>query len=70
MPQAMAPPFTLTLAGSQPMSLIHRIAWAAKASLISISPGLFAVQPAFARHACSAGTGPMPMIVGSTPAEA
>ncbi len=45
------------------------MAWAAKASLISMRSRSCSVQPAFFKHNCDAGTGPIPIIVGSIPAD-
>src|SRR5690554_383330 len=67
-PRAMAPPFTFTLAVSQPRSRLTEIAWAAKASLASIRSRSSTVQPARSRQRWLAGIGPVPMMVGSTPA--
>src|SRR5476649_1056864 len=67
---AMAPPLTLILLVSQPISLFTAQACAAKASLISIRSRSCADQPARCRHSREAGTGPMPMMVGSSPADA
>src|SRR5512134_551367 len=69
-PSAMAPPLTLTLPVSQPICRLTAIACAANASLISIRSRSFGSQPARARQRLEAGTGPMPMYLGSTPAEA
>src|SRR5205809_8006878 len=69
-PSAMAPPFTLTLAVSQPIWRFTAIACAANASLISIRSRSFGSQPARERQRFDAGTGPMPMYFGSTPADA
>src|SRR5438034_747912 len=66
----MAPPFTLILDVSQPISLLTAQACAANASLISIKSRSAAFQPAFSRQRRDADTGPMPMIDGSTPDEA
>ena len=66
----MAPPLTLIFAVSQPISLFTAQACAAKASLISMRSRSAGFQPAFSRQRCDAGTGPMPMIAGSTPADA
>src|SRR6185436_7738341 len=46
------------------------MACAANASLISIRSRSFGSQPARDRQRLEAGTGPMPMYLGSTPAEA
>src|SRR5690606_19130913 len=67
-PMAMAPPFTFTLAVSQPMSRLTEMAWAANASLASMRSRSAAVQPARSRQRWLAGIGPVPMMVGSTPA--
>src|SRR5712691_8839627 len=69
-PCAIAPPLTLILLVSQPISLLTAQACAANASLISIRSRSAGLQPAFSRHRREAGTGPMPMIEGSTPEEA
>src|SRR3982074_2775553 len=66
----MAPPLTLILLVSQPISLLTAQACAANASLISIKSRSAAFQPAFSRHRRDADTGPMPMIDGSTPDDA
>src|SRR5258708_5818297 len=67
-PIAIAPPLTLTLAVSQPRSLLTAQACAAKASLASIKSRSPMLQPAFFSAAREAGIGPVPMILGSTPA--
>src|ERR1700733_3906219 len=67
-PIAIAPPLTLTLAVSQPRSLLTAQACAAKASLASIRSRSPMLQPAFLSAAREAGIGPVPMIFGSTPA--
>mmetsp|Transcript_30700 Transcript_30700/g.73591 ORF Transcript_30700/g.73591 Transcript_30700/m.73591 type:complete len:229 (-) Transcript_30700:495-1181(-) len=69
-PIAMAPPLTLTLAGSQPMPLFTLSACAAKASLASTRSRSSCFHPAFPSAAFTAGIGPVPMIFGSTPAAA
>src|SRR6267378_2593578 len=69
-PSAMAPPFTFTLPVSQPICRFTAIACAAKASLISIKSRSFGSHPARDRQRLDAGTGPIPMYFGSTPAEA
>src|SRR5436305_9247824 len=66
----MAPPLTLTLAGSQPRSLLTAQACAAKASLASTRSRSSTDQPAFFNASRLAGIGPVPMIAGSTPAVA
>ena len=65
-PMAMAPPLTLTLLVSQPISLLTAQACAAKASLISSRSRSCGFQPARCSAFCDAGTGPMPMIDGSS----
>src|SRR2546426_1218704 len=67
-PRAIAPPLTLTLAGSQPRSLFTAQACAAKASLASTRSRSSAFQPPFLSAAREDGIGPVPMIAGSTPA--
>ena len=66
-PMAIAPPLTLTLLVSQPISLFTAQACAAKASLISSKSRSAAFQPARASALVEAGTGPMPMMAGSSP---
>src|SRR5271169_5358268 len=65
---AIAPPLTLTLEVSQPRSLLTAQACAANASLASIRSRSPMLQPAFFSAAREAGIGPVPMILGSTPA--
>src|SRR2546430_13153040 len=67
-PIAIAPPLTLTLPVSQPRSLLTAQACAANASLASIKSRSAMFQPAFFSAAREAGIGPVPMILGSTPA--
>ena len=67
-PMAMAPPLTLTLAGSRPSSRTTLSDWAAKASLLSIRSRSETFQPAFSSAFWVAGIGPVPMISGGTPA--
>mmetsp|Transcript_39174 Transcript_39174/g.101311 ORF Transcript_39174/g.101311 Transcript_39174/m.101311 type:complete len:288 (+) Transcript_39174:65-928(+) len=67
-PIAMAPPFTLTFAGSQPISLFTARACAAKASFASMMSRSLTVHPALSRHFFEAGMGPVPITFGSTPA--
>src|SRR5262249_40127825 len=69
-PRAIAPPLTLIRLVSQPISLLTAHACAANASLISIRSRSAAFQPAFSRQRRDAGTGPMPIIDGSTPDDA
>jgi hypothetical protein len=63
-PMAMAPPLTLTLLVSQPISWCTAQAWAAKASLISSRSRSAGFQPARSSALRLAGTGPMPMMAG------
>src|SRR5262249_46248286 len=60
-PMAIAPPLTLTLLVSQPISLCTAQACAAKASLISSRSRSAGFQPARSSALRAAGTGPMPM---------
>ena len=69
-PMAMAPPLTLTMSVSQPMSLLTAQACAAKASLASTRSRSSTLQPAFSSALRDAGIGPVPMSAGSTPAVA
>src|SRR6201981_1633482 len=64
----MAPPLTFTLSVSQPRSLFTAQACAAKASLASTRSRSPTFQPAFLSAAREDGIGPVPMILGSTPA--
>ena len=64
---AIAPPLTLTLSMSRPMSLTKRRTTAAKASLISTRSRSSTVRPALASALREAGAGPVSMIVGSEP---
>src|SRR5215471_21310901 len=66
-PSAIAPPLTLIFDVSQPISLLTAQACAANASLISNTSRSAGFQSAFASALLEAGTGPMPMIFGSTP---
>src|SRR5258708_32521919 len=66
----MAPPFTLTLAGSQPRSLFTAQACAANASFASLRSRSQIGQPALLTAARDAGIGPEPITAGSTPAVA
>ena len=69
-PMAIAPPFTFTFSGSSPSS---RMTWRlceAKASFSSTRSRSPASTPARASTLRTAGTGPMPMTRGSTPATA
>ena len=63
---AIAPPFTLTLLVSQPISSLTAQACAANASLISSRSRSCGFQPARSSAFLDAGTGPMPMIAGSS----
>src|SRR6185503_4461538 len=63
-------PLTLIFFVSQPISLLTAQACAANASLISIRSRSAGFHPAFSSARRDDGTGPMPMIDGSTPDEA
>src|ERR1035438_198830 len=67
-PSAMAPPFTLTLLRSSPSSFSTARYCAAKASFTSIRSMSSSFSPAFFSAMRVDGTGPEPMILGSTPA--
>jgi Kef-type K+ transport system membrane component KefB len=69
-PIAIAPPFTLTSSGSSLSSSMTAMACAANASLTSARPRLSLCHPALASSRVSAGTGPIPMKSGWTPADA
>src|SRR5207253_1304062 len=69
-PIAMAPPRTFTFSGLALSTLMTASAWAAKASLISIRSMSSSLSPARSSALCVAGTGPMPITDGSTPATA
>ena len=66
-PREMAPPLTLTLLMSKCSSRATAMDCAANASLASIRSISSTVRPAFFSAARVAGTGPTPMILGSTP---
>mmetsp|Transcript_21395 Transcript_21395/g.59506 ORF Transcript_21395/g.59506 Transcript_21395/m.59506 type:complete len:240 (+) Transcript_21395:573-1292(+) len=68
-PMAIALPWTLVLSMSRFSSLAHAKNCAAKASLISTRSTSFSSDksPAFESASRIAGTGPMPMILGSHP---
>ena len=66
-PSAIAPPFGLTFSSSSPSSSITASACAANASLSSITPISSSERPLRSSTLRTAGTGPMPMIAGSTP---
>ena len=65
----MPPPRTFNRSRSNFISRSHAITWAAKASLISIRSMSASERPVFSRTFWVAGTGPIPMISGSTPAQ-
>ena len=65
---AVAPPLTFSLFRSIPSSLATERHWGTKASLTSTMSMSLMVRPERAKRARVAGTGPMPMIVGSQPA--
>src|SRR3984885_4335053 len=66
-PSAMAPPLTLTIAGSQPRSLLTARACAAKASFASTSSRSLTDQPAFSGPFGFPGAAPGPWSAGSRP---
>ena len=68
-PSAIAPPLTLTLAMSSDRSRAQAMTCAAKASFSSIRSMSASARLVFASSARTAGTGPMPMRDGSTPAD-
>eukprot|EP00965_Chrysotila_dentata_P195212 6176861-Pleurochrysis_carterae.AAC.4 len=63
----MAPPLTLSLLMSSERALAHASTCGAKASLISTRSISSRVIPDRSRAAWIAGTGPMPITLGSTP---
>ena len=67
-PRAMAPPFTLSLSGAIGTSRVTAITCGAKASLSSTRSTASTVSPVRACSFRRAGTGPMPITRGSTPA--
>ena len=67
-PSATAPPFGLVFSGGRSRSFITARACAAKASLASMTSMSPSFSPALASALRTAGTGPMPMYIGSTPA--
>ena len=69
-PRAMAPPFGLTLGSSTAMSSPRRTAsaWDAKASFSSMASSRSTPMPRRSVSLRVAGTGPMPMMRGATPA--
>src|SRR5215813_10644500 len=67
-PSAIAPPFTFTLLRSRSSSFSTARYCPAKASLTSIRSMSSSFNPAFFSAAREAGTGPLPIILGSTPA--
>ena len=69
-PIAIAPPFTLTLAGSRPSSRITASDCDAKASFSSTRSTSPTSTPTRSSSLRTAGTGPMPITRGSTPATA
>ena len=68
-PTLMPPPRTLTLSRSNFSSRSQAITWAANASLISIRSMSAIVSPVRSSTFWVAGTGPIPMISGGTPAQ-
>ena len=66
----MAPPFGLTRVGSSPSSSMQATDWLANASLISMTSRSATPIPARASALRTAGTGPIPITSGWTPATA
>ena len=66
-PSAIAPPLTLTLSSGMPSSRWQYTDWLANASLSSNRSMSAIFRLVFASSFCTAGSGPMPMISGSTP---
>mmetsp|Transcript_16556 Transcript_16556/g.52805 ORF Transcript_16556/g.52805 Transcript_16556/m.52805 type:complete len:322 (+) Transcript_16556:61-1026(+) len=66
-PSAIAPPLLLVIARSRPSSFSQARYWAAKASLISTRVMSASVRLARRSASLIAGTGPMPITLGSTP---
>ena len=66
----MAPPFTLMISGFKSNSLITAKDCEAKASFNSINDKSFCCKPACFKALGIAFTGPIPIILGSTPAAA
>jgi hypothetical protein len=69
-PKAMAPPSLFTMSGSSPRRRMLARDWVANASLSSTAPRSPTLSPLRLSTFWVAGTGPMPMISGSQPAEA
>ena len=63
----MAPPFTFVMERSRPSSRSTARYWGAKASFTSTRAILSRPRPVISMARCVAGTGPMPMILGSQP---
>ena len=66
-PSAIAPPFGFTLAGSSSRSFITASDCAANASFSSITSTSSSDRPALSSALRVAGTGPIPIVAGSTP---
>src|ERR1700677_2826995 len=67
-PREMPLPFGLVRSGGRPNSLTTASAWAAKASFTSNTSISSILIPVRSSRVRTAGTGPMPMMRGSTPA--
>jgi hypothetical protein len=67
-PSAIAPPSAFTISSESPSSRMQAIDCEANASLSSTASRSATVQPARPRALRVAGTGPMPMMSGATPA--
>src|SRR5262250_475164 len=68
-PSAIDPPFTFSRARSKCSSRSQAMTCAAKASFNSTRSKSATLRPCFSSSLCMAGTGPMPMVRGSTPAD-
>ena len=67
-PSEMPLPLGLVRSSGRPSSRMTARAWAAKASFTSNTSISSSFRPVFSSTILTAGTGPMPMILGSTPA--
>src|SRR5580704_11738718 len=68
-PIAIAPPFTFSRSRLKFNSRSQASTWAAKASFSSINPKSCSLRLCFSSSLRKAGTGPIPIMRGSTPAE-
>ena len=69
-PSAIAPPLTFSRSGSKPSSRSQARTWAANASLTSSRSNWWRRRESRSRSFFTAGTTPMPITLGSTPAAA